>query len=356
LQFIAKKPRELKGPDTSGKYDYQKDVSICLLLEYHLKGDEYLFVFDYHDDLVIFNSEQNPSETNFFQIKGHDRGYYNLTQILRTKKLKEEKANSILGKLYGHLLDFKNEVKSLNFITNREFNIPIGINGNCNAYTEICLTNLNTAEVDRIKKKLSEEFKVTNIEPNFLNLTFLKVNNLSVIDSSTHTKGKLSEFLQTKFPGIKTNADLIYQNIFDEVKRKSKYDKIVTTFEELTRNKGIGRSYFTDMLSVIGATKDYDAIWNQISTLLAIERVKAGEIFQYRQYWKSLEVERMNPDNLVLKEAIKDASQAIGESRDRLREMNLMEIVSYIRPKLTRYEKLLKEPLITAIIFSKLYE
>ncbi|HEY4289201.1 MAG TPA: nucleotidyl transferase AbiEii/AbiGii toxin family protein [Puia sp.] len=76
--------------DTSGKYHYQKDISICLMLQYHSNGKDYLFVFDYHDDLVIFNSESKPTESNFLQIKGHDKGSYTLTKLLSGKKGKKE--------------------------------------------------------------------------------------------------------------------------------------------------------------------------------------------------------------------------------------------------------------------------
>ena len=53
MDFLSIPPRESSGPRTSRKYDYQKDLAIGMLLEFHTKGHDYLFVFDYHDDLVI---------------------------------------------------------------------------------------------------------------------------------------------------------------------------------------------------------------------------------------------------------------------------------------------------------------
>lgn len=356
MQFLAKKPRELKGADTSGKYDYQKDVSICLLLEYHFRNDEYLFVFDYHDDLVILNSEHNPIEYNFFQIKGHDKGSYTLNQILARKKLKVGLSSSILGKLYSHLEDFKLEIKSVNFISNRDFSIPYGADHDCKNYSEICLKDLHPSALKTIHQKLMKEFGVSSIDPDFPCLTFLKVSSLSVKDSSGHTKGKLAEFLQTMHPGVKCNPDLIYQNIFDEVKRKSRYDMPLTTLDELIRYKGISKSYFSQMLSIMGTTKDYDVVWNRVSNALTSERVKAGQVLQYRSAWKMLEVERMNSDNLVLKEAFIQVSQIIEENKTTYSEKSLIEIVNDIKPKLIRFENLLQEDLLTAIIFSKLYE
>lgn len=144
MKFLKITPREFNGADTSGKYDYQKDTSICMLFEYHYKHDDYLFIFDYHDDLVILNSATSPTEYNFFQIKGHDKGGYTLTSILKQKKLKTGNSNSIIGKLYSHILNFNSEVKTLNFITNSEFNIGYGEDDNCKNHTIICIKDLST--------------------------------------------------------------------------------------------------------------------------------------------------------------------------------------------------------------------
>jgi hypothetical protein len=356
LNFLNVTPRESKGADTSGKYDYQKDVSICMLLEYHMKGNDYLFIFDYHDDLVILNSEITPSEYNFFQIKGHDKGSYTLTSILKQKKLTNGLSHSILGKLYCHTIDFKSEIKSVNFITNRDFNIGYGVNDNCRNYTEICIKDLSKKELEALKTKLQKEFNISSLDSNFMKIAFLKVNNLSIKDSSGHTKGKLSEFLNSKYPGLKFNSDLIYQNILDEVKRKSKHDKVVTSLDELTKHKGIGKGYFEKMLSTIGATKNFDSLWVEITTALTNEGLKSGDIQLYRTLWKKLEVERMNPINDLLRQTISDTKNLIELNRTNYRDKTLTEIVELIKPDITNYESTISNDYLTVIILSELYD
>lgn len=356
MEFLKVKPRELKGADTTGKYDYQKDISICMLLEYHIKANDYLFIFEYHDDLVILNSEFTPSEYNFFQIKGHDKGSYTLTSILQRKKLMDGWSNSILGKLYNHTMVFKDEVKSVNFITNRDFNIAYGVDDNCKNYTEICIKDLSKKELNNLNTKLKEEFNISTLDSNFLNVAFLKVNNLSINDSSGHTKGKLSEFLNLKYPGVKFNPDLIYQNIFDEVKRKSKHDKVVTTFDDLAKYKGIGKEYFEKILSIIGATKNFDDIWGEITSALTSEGLKSGDIQLYRTLWKKLEIERMNPVNNLLRQTINNIQIVINSNRNTYRGKTLMEIVELIKPSIKNHESTISNDYLTVIIFSELYE
>jgi hypothetical protein len=131
---------------------------------------------------------------------------------------------------------------------------------------------------------------------------------------------------------------------------------VITTFQELALHKGIGKSYFAKMLSVIGATKDYEEIWTRISHALELDGVKAGEVFHYKNVWKKLEVERMDPTNLILRDALNQTKEIISTYRQDFREKTLMEIATEVKSKLATFEKALSEDLLTVIIFAELYD
>ncbi len=50
-KILTEKPREEAGPKTSIKYQFQKDLSLYILLKEHSNRDDYLFLFDFHEDL-----------------------------------------------------------------------------------------------------------------------------------------------------------------------------------------------------------------------------------------------------------------------------------------------------------------
>lgn len=67
--FSSKKPRETAGARTSNAYDFQKSWALCELIQRHLDGADYLMVFDFHEDVVVFDGEVAPRRSEFFQIK-----------------------------------------------------------------------------------------------------------------------------------------------------------------------------------------------------------------------------------------------------------------------------------------------
>ncbi len=218
------------------------------------------------------------------------------------------------------------------------------------------IKDLNKKEIQTLRTKLQNEFAINNIDEYFLNNTFLKVTDLSIKDSSTHTKGKISEILNAKFPGLKINPDSIYKSIFDEVRRKSKHDKIVTTLDELIRNKGVGKKQFEEILSAIGAVKDFDKLWLEITSTLSNEGLRFGDIQIYKTQWKKLEVDRMDPTNKLLQDTIKKVKKRIDFSRTNFSNKSLMEIVGLIKADLLDINVTITNDYLTVLIFSEIYE
>src|SRR5690348_12284908 len=96
--LIDKKVRENSGSISSNGFDYQKDWSICKLLEEHQKSKDYTLLFDFHEDLVVLDSELNPVHADFYQIKTKKTGSWTMHQLLRRQNSKTSiPLHSILG-------------------------------------------------------------------------------------------------------------------------------------------------------------------------------------------------------------------------------------------------------------------
>ena len=281
---LLKPTRERSGSIASNRFDYQKDWSICKLLEIHESGKSYVLIFEHDEDLIILDSENNPKKIDFFQIKTKDSGEWKVGDLVKSKK--KDTGLSFIGKLYSNKIKYGSQTGSLNFVSNAKFNIELKKGGNSLKHVEICIVECSEKEIKKISTKLKKEYSLKN-DPES-QLIFLKFTDLSLHDSGTHTTGKISKFLSKLNPEKKYQPDLIYRMIFDEIKRKSDYEHECKTIDELKQNKSIGKKEFTEIINVIGSTekdKNFEDNWNLIQQRLNQEKEDIKVISKIKSAW-----------------------------------------------------------------------
>lgn len=117
-RLLAVPQRETAGEDSDDAFAFQKSWALYSLLSAHLLGKDYLYIFEYHDDILVLDSE-NPTSIEFVQVKKSDK---NSWTILRLSKQPESGGNSILGKLYAHVVNFPGVPTKLRFVSDMHFN------------------------------------------------------------------------------------------------------------------------------------------------------------------------------------------------------------------------------------------
>lgn len=53
-------------------------------------------IFDYHDDVVVFDSSVKAKHADFYQVKTAAKPHWNFGEVIKRKK----NGNSIIGKIY----------------------------------------------------------------------------------------------------------------------------------------------------------------------------------------------------------------------------------------------------------------
>lgn len=53
----------------ANRFDYQKDWALYKVLEFQLEDGNYVIVLDFHDDILILDSDISPDKIGFYQIK-----------------------------------------------------------------------------------------------------------------------------------------------------------------------------------------------------------------------------------------------------------------------------------------------
>jgi len=362
-EFIKIKPRESSGSSTSSKYDYQKNWSLTELLEWHLRGSDYLFVFDFHDDLLVFDSEKNPAKVEFYQVKTKDTGkLWKLNDLIKNKTSKTTAGPllSIFGKIYLNKLNFPDNTLSLNFVSNAKFEIPLDDKDTpSTSMATICCDALDKGVLAKINAKLIEEHAL-KVDPEFKGITFLKVSGLSSDDQVGHTKGKVSEFLEKLLPGKKYVVGAVYNTMLGEIRRKTNYCKQVVTFEEMVQHKAIGRSEFERLINEIGLTENYDDHWTSIENRLNAELAPLGMVRKIKECWVTYELQRMDKTNTILNEVSKIIRDAVEIHKANVDAASLLGVISDIEGEYSLKKKpdfsLYTDYYIKAIILAAYYE
>lgn len=337
-ELVRIKPREESGSQTSRKYDYQKNLSLFLLLKFHEKNEDYVFLFDYHDDLIILDSSIDPKNMDFYQIKSKDSGNWTVNALTQASQNKL----SICGKLYLNKLNFKNTTRSLNFISNAKFSFKkLNTGDESLRKNHIKAYELEPTDLETFNNRIKDEHNL-NEDTEFKDLANFKVTSLSNKDSSTHCLGELSKLINKLNPHNRINSELAYKQVFNEVSRRTENtvgEASISKLGELIEIKGITKMQFLGFLEQAGLYKSVEQEWEEIQSMLTIGGVGHLELLKFRKSWRDLtatlikdstSIPLENLHTKIEKELGKSLSQ--GKISD---SSSLIEIVNYCGSKIS---------------------
>ncbi|MCY8929856.1 DUF4297 domain-containing protein [Bacillus subtilis] len=311
----SQKPRETSGSRSANRFDYQKDWAILKLIELHKSGEDYLLVLDYYDDIVVFDSEEEPEKVEFFQVKTGSSNW-TLKKLLKRNKGKNGPLPSILGKMYGCKMQFPDHTLSLNFISN--FSLSIDLKDKKKKSTEsseVPFSEICDKKLSEIVEQLKEEHSITD-DPEFVEITFFRKTNLALIEREPFVKGKLGDYLEEIDPSGMFRLSLVYNSLFDEVKRKNNYEGDISDFEDLAQKKGIGRNAFESMINQFTKTEKVEEDWFLAEHRLNSEGVPFGVIKNLKKSWNLLKIERLDLTKTYLQELISTISEIVKPYRE----------------------------------------
>lgn len=285
-ESLLSPPRDKGGSVASSRLDYQKDWSLCRLLESHESGEDYVFIFEHDDDLMILLAKDGKEQISFYQVKTKELGDWTLTDVLKRNKSKTGASLSILGRLYANKIKYAESVGSLNLISNARYKVPLSSGKTSEKKKDFCVSECATEEIKKIVSKLTEEHSLS-VAPD-TGIIFLKVTDLSLSDSKIHTTGKITDFLSRVIPDSGSNAKVAYQSLFEEIRRRCNYADECKTIDDLKKHKSITKKDFLQMLDVISrpsSAKRLDEIWPITQQRLNQEGMDPKTIVDIKIQW-----------------------------------------------------------------------
>jgi len=303
-QLLANSPREYSGSSTSNSYDYQKDWGILLLLNCHKQMIDYLIFFDYHEDIIKFNSNDDPKSGIFYQVKTKSNGNWTVKSLLKTTKVKDRSQGlSILGKMLTNQKIFNNDDNQFVFVTNASFSIDLKNGESSFKKDKICLNEIEEKEKLDLIESISKEIPEINLE--CLNRVFLIKTEQPIDGHDKYIKGALADYFDEIQAKNGVGISLVYRSIFDEIKRRSNYRFQVYSREEIEK-KSISKNYFNHILDTFRLKTDYLDIFKRIEVQLSNEHVPFSRIKALRDAIKTIEAKIMDSTDKYIEDLIKN--------------------------------------------------
>jgi hypothetical protein len=314
-EFIAKPPRERSGARSANRFDYQLSWAFCLLLDLESQSKDYFLVLDYHDDVVVFDSENLPTQADFYQIKTDTQSHWNLTNLLSRASGSQF---SILGKLYAHKINFGNKVHSLNFVSNAQFSLQTQTNPDGALLENCLLSELSNAALAKVSEALQKEHNLT--APPICDVAIVfKTDSLSVRGHATHAEGKLSRHLTETFGEKPYHVSHAFKALIDELRRRNNYEGQLQSVADLSKYKAFGRREFSSLIKKCAVAGEYQK-WQPIEQILIQEQVGFFTIQNYKRAWETRELVRLDSSNAVVKQIQDVADQTVKELKNQIPE------------------------------------
>ena len=287
--FVNKPVRESSGSRSSNRFDYQKNWSLCELLELHSNHSDYLMVFEHHEDIVVFDSQRKPSNAIFYQVKTKTSGNWTVGSLTKCKG----EAQSTLGKLYDNHLSFQENAKRLIFTSNQPLSAKLKNGDKSVDLGRITFSELSDKDKETICSSVEpDEQEYCDVEG--LRKIATEKNELRLSDHTAITKGKLVEFFEKIHPESEVHISLVYKTFFDEIRRKTNCEIQIKEVSDLVSHKSISRSDFEYMIGAVLKRRSDTELWCEANSHLSSEGFGFMEIRKIRSSWQQYVVNKMN--------------------------------------------------------------
>lgn len=299
-RLISEPQREKSGETGYERFDYQALWGLALIFAHHGSSDDYAIAFEFHDDIVLLDSEQSPSRARFYQVKTKDRGQWSLNDLYRRKPKKNDPAGgklpSYMGKLFSNYVAFPDETEQLNFVSNAPCAFLPAASGACQ------LVSCDADTLEKFIAKLAQEYPGASHAA--VSLMHYVQADLSLHDSSAHIKGKLNEFILQQIGSVEFNPDTLYKTIVEECRTRSKYTGTISSFADLIQKKSITRSQVEGWLDLVRRRQTLPE-WSTISQQLSVGAIELANLTREWQRYRAVALDVGNEAINVVRDKIR---------------------------------------------------
>lgn len=315
--------REHGGQTAYDRFDFQTAWGVSRLIDLHAAGTNYAIAFEFHDDVLVLDDADAPSQAIFYQVKTKSSGDWSFAQITSRKKVKEQLKPSYAGKLYDSFLKFGANVEKLAFVSNQPFPEILVVHG------EESFSKAKKKELKKFVDKITLEIPEYT-DPEHTSLFFFVFSELNLTNYEQAILGKIADFLETEI-GDHIPAKPFALTLNEMCRRRSKRLANFESFEQLKGSKFITRGEILKWLTQAKDLHEKRPEWNSVASDISGSLLEKTML---ERGWRAYEIElrsRPNSAALAITERIRsivDAELATASDLDDL----LSKTFNTVRP------------------------
>lgn len=318
-KLITTEKREISGPRSSNRFVYQHYWALYKLLEIFEANSDFMLIMEYFDDVIILDSSIDPQIIDFYQIKTNTKkNEYNVSTAVLTKKVKDSATgnykDSYMEKLIDNYVRFRDETRSLNFVSNKTFNIELSTLDDSKDKDRISLNELSGDELQKIKDNICSKCSYKNCNEKCKDIVFFEVTDLSVHNYTDTVIGKLIQFINKHGGGTIKDFMSVYHTLISEIARINNLEKKVSSFEELVRRKSITKEKFSEYIEQLKLNSLMIQDWSEISNLLLGDGYKTIEISKIKKQWNKYRIDMISDLEKTLNIIREDIREILGNA------------------------------------------
>lgn len=268
------KPKENAGVRSGNRFLYQWNWSLKKLLELEEHKQDHVMIFDYHDDLIVCDSEKDDANIDFYQIKTRPESNWTRNLLLKpgTDSTDDGEAKSneipkqksvglcILAKLMDHSTVFDKNARDFYFVTDSKLSFFT------KNVEQVAFADLKGKDQEAIKVAIRRD--VPTVTDTAFDHLFFIPDQMKVKDFRTLMIGTVSVFLNNNLKDVEVNPNTLYVNLIKSIEAKSTYEQEISCRQDIIKHKAITHSDFKDYLSELITIKNYDLIQSNIVNVL----------------------------------------------------------------------------------------
>jgi hypothetical protein len=295
-QLTDKLTKERGGRHGGKGHEFHRYWALCHLLQVDLAQNDYVLLIEFIEDVAVLNAEHTPTALDLFQLKKKDGGA-NWTKAKLSKPQKD--SPSVLAKLFESQKAVPHGNAAIAFVSNAPVSLSLASELDSTQQAEFSAADLADSLKTELQAAIATELACTPEEIKLDTLRFIQTP-LALNDLETHANGRVATYLAQKFPEHSARADVFCKALYAELTVRATNTQEVSSFADLCKMRGIGKSQFNEMLAITLSRKPASEVMDAAVNSLTQEGVSFTERSGIKAAGRRYIVERIGQTNLAL--------------------------------------------------------
>jgi len=332
-------PDNSGGATATAGIAYQVHWGLDHALDMHRAGQNFVVIFDYHEDVVVLNDPVDPTNICAYQVKTASNNW-SINKLIKVPKAKDGKSKkSIIGKMMTLHSIFSDSISRIGFASNMYVDCVLTCGNKSDKFREFSAIQLREDELSKLVESVLKECGYAfDPKKSTFQLCFLR-SDIPPDSSEDVLTGRFCKFIESMKAAygkdIETiNAISFFSSMQEMAIAKNKDKNHYDSLEKLIKYKGISRTDIDRWLSENIVRRSDADVASSVSTALMHNNTPWVKVLSIISGLQGLLANKINKDHSYIQKLPIIISRLQSENKDALQNLNVVDYARYIANKL----------------------